>query len=172
MNIFVVDKNPFVAAQSLCDKHVPKMIVESVQMLVSAIRRHGADDDGVPWTVKGTPHKGGYRNHPATVWAGDSDSNFDWLLMHGFGLCQEYTFRFGKEHSCWSQLAFLQKRVELVPPGPLTDVALCVGETFQNGVTHAPMQDAVSVYRRFYRADKARFAVWERGRPAPSWWIG
>ena len=72
MNIFVVDQDPVTAANSLCDKHVPKMIVETTQMLVSALRRHGASDDDVPLTKSGTPHKGGYPNHPATRWVGDS----------------------------------------------------------------------------------------------------
>ena len=38
MNIFVLDKDPRVAARMLCDKHVPKMIVESAQMLSTAHR--------------------------------------------------------------------------------------------------------------------------------------
>ena len=66
MNIFFVDENPVVAAQSLCDKHQGKMLVESVQMMVSALRGHGATDADVPLTAKGTPHKGGYANHPST----------------------------------------------------------------------------------------------------------
>ena len=36
MNIFVTDKDPVVAAQNLCDKHINKMIVESAQMLANA----------------------------------------------------------------------------------------------------------------------------------------
>jgi len=31
MNLFVLDKDPVVAAQQQCDKHVVKMIVESGQ---------------------------------------------------------------------------------------------------------------------------------------------
>ena len=38
MNIFVIDKDPVVAAQEHCDKHVVKMIVESAQMLSTAHR--------------------------------------------------------------------------------------------------------------------------------------
>ena len=38
MNIFYLDKNPVVAAQMSCDKHVVKMILESAQMLCSAKR--------------------------------------------------------------------------------------------------------------------------------------
>ena len=33
MNIFVLDKNPYISAQMMCDAHVVKMIVESCQLL-------------------------------------------------------------------------------------------------------------------------------------------
>ena len=33
MNIFILDKNPKIAAEYHCDKHVVKMILESAQML-------------------------------------------------------------------------------------------------------------------------------------------
>ena len=38
MNIFVLDENPWAAARMHCDKHVPKIIVESAQMLSTAHR--------------------------------------------------------------------------------------------------------------------------------------
>ena len=38
MNIFVLNKDPVLAAQEQCDKHVVKMIVESAQMLSTAHR--------------------------------------------------------------------------------------------------------------------------------------
>ena len=33
MNLFILNRNPVIAAQDQCDKHVVKMIVESAQML-------------------------------------------------------------------------------------------------------------------------------------------
>ena len=41
MNIFVLDRNPAVAATMLCDKHVVKMIVETAQMLCTAAHTNG-----------------------------------------------------------------------------------------------------------------------------------
>ena len=38
MNIFILDTDPVVAAQSQCDKHVVKMVTESAQMLSTAHR--------------------------------------------------------------------------------------------------------------------------------------
>jgi len=38
MNIFILDEDPVIAAQMQCDKHIPKMVVESGQMLSTAHR--------------------------------------------------------------------------------------------------------------------------------------
>ena len=59
MNIFITEINPKEASKSLCDKHVPKMCVETVQMLVSALRRNQWTDDLLPLTKAGKPHQGG-----------------------------------------------------------------------------------------------------------------
>ncbi len=172
MNIFVVDEDPICAAEALCDKHVPKMIVETTQILVSALRRHGASDDDVPKTAAGNPHKGGYRNHPSVVWAGDSFSNAHWVSLHGHELCIQFMKRFGKMHACTVQMAVISKDLHRIPDHGLTDVALCVGKEFQDMYcqTHAPMHEAVPIYREFYMHDKASFATWEKGVDAPDWW--
>ena len=44
MNIFYLDKDPVIAAQMMCDKHVVKMILESAQMLSTAHRVCGGND--------------------------------------------------------------------------------------------------------------------------------
>ena len=59
MNIFILDKNPKLAAAMHCDKHVPKMILETAQMLSTAHR------------VYDTPqaenlYKQAHLNHPCT----------------------------------------------------------------------------------------------------------
>lgn len=174
MNIFVTDVNPHISAQTLCDKHVPKMAVETTQMLVSAMRRHGATDDCVPLTKSGTPHKGGYANHPCTIWAGETSANFNWLLQHGFGLVDEYRHRYNKEHACEDQLwdiSNTNRRNKFIPSGPLTDIALAVGDFRPDDITHAPIADAIFVYRAFYRWDKSAFAKWDKDPSRkPIWW--
>lgn len=172
MNIFVVNTDPVDAALSLCDKHVPKMTVESVQMLVSALRRHGAEDADVPLTAKGTPHKGGYANHPSTLWAGESRENFNWLLSHAEALAGEFSYRFNKEHACLKQLDKLKESAGFVPSGDMTPIAICVGPDLQEkyGSTHLPIHEAVDCYREFYVLDKSKFALWQKGRNAPHWW--
>ena len=40
MNIFHLDKNPKICAEYHCDRHVVKMILETAQMLSTAISEH------------------------------------------------------------------------------------------------------------------------------------
>ena len=92
MNIFVLDANPIEAARMMCDKHIPKMVVETAQMMASALRRHGATDDIMPLAkTTGRPYKGGYHHHPCTVWCGDTQMNYLWLAEHGRTLSVEYS---------------------------------------------------------------------------------
>jgi hypothetical protein len=170
MNIFVVDTDPRAAGEALCDKHIPKMVLESTQILVSVLRRHGATDDDVPLTAAGNPHKGGYPSHPSVLWAGDSFCNAHWLYTHAHELCSQYTRRYKKVHACSPQLAHIATELHRVPDHGPTDVALCVGPEFQDGQTHAPMDEAVPIYRKFYIHDKARFAEWKKGVIIPDWW--
>ena len=57
---------------------------------------HGFGDilraDGKPYSTE----KGAFRNHPCTVWANSFVNNWQWLLAHGFALCEEYSLRYGK----------------------------------------------------------------------------
>lgn len=164
MNIFVLDRNPMTAAKMMCDKHIPKMCVESLQMMGSALRRHGATDDQMPLSEDGKPIKGGYRNHPCTVWAGDSRANFVWLGMHGLELCSEYTLRFGKVHKCEHKIEQMYKMAYFIPNGALTRFAQAMPDQYKR-------IDAVLAYRDYYRCEKSFFAKWEKGRPAPQWWV-
>ena len=168
MNIFVLDRNPITAARMHCDKHVPKMCVEAAQMMASALRRHGATDEQMPLTKSGTPYKGGYAHHPCTVWAGDCEGNFNWLTHHAVALCEEYTKRFGKRHTCHDpiidmsalEMTLNPNRVE---PMPLTPFAQAMPDEYKN-------EDAVKAYQAYYHSKQ--FAKWEKGTPAPDWWRG
>ena len=165
VNIFALDENPQIAARMHCDKHVPKMCVEATQMLVSAARRHGATDNQVPLTKSGTPHKGGYHNHPCTQWAGDTRDNFMWLYWHGRGLTLEFEHRFGKIHACDEQLVVCGSLWRLVPEGKLTPFAQAMPDEYKNSCS-------IAAYRDYYFYDKRENiqCEWIKGRQAPDWW--
>ena len=100
MNIFVVDKDPIIAARLLPDKHVTKMILESCQMLSVIFSPHYWNigevlkKDGTPFNTV----KGAFKNHPCTRWAADAPENCAWLIQHACGLSEEFRKRYGKFH--------------------------------------------------------------------------
>jgi len=182
MNIFVLDENPIRAAEMMCDKHIPKMVLESAQMMATVVRRWGATDEQMPLTKSGNPYKATHENHPCTVWAGDSFGNFSWLADHATALLVEYTNRFGKEHACAepiSQLWLLGIKVKGSTGMAKTPFALAMpdefmvdmdGRKWDTSPFFGGADDAVKAYRRYYHSKT--FAKWERGTPAPYWWRG
>lgn len=107
MNIFVTDSNPWKSAKVLPDKHVTKMPLESCQMLAIVASEKWGHGFGTLPKADGTPYatdKGAFRNHPCTVWAGEFVNNWQWLIRHGLALCEEYTNRYGKVHTCQKTL--------------------------------------------------------------------
>jgi len=176
MNIFVLHTNPTTAARMYCDKHVPKMCVETAQMMASALRRHGATDEQMPLTKAGTPYKGGYAHHPCTVWAGDSRDNFMWLARHAQRLLREYMQRFDRIHACHGPIDMMACMDYIIPEGDLTPFGRAFDKTNPD---HDEWYDedkytAVEAYRLYYHTK--RFANgpprWEKGTPAPDWWQG
>jgi len=163
MNIFILHLQAVIAAIMYCDKHVPKMCVELLQQMGSAVIRHGATPEQMPLTKKGTPLKGGYHRHPCTVWCGDSRANFEWASRHAIALCEEYTRRFGKTHFCEKGIRHLAEMSHMIPEGGLTPFALAMPDEYRD-------DDPVVAYRRYYHSKQ--FAKWEKGTPAPDWWRG
>lgn len=164
MNIFFCDRDPAAAAIALPDKHIVKMPVETVQMLVSACLRYDLQPGVL--TAAGTVHKGGYANHPCTRWAGDNFNNAYWLLEHGQALCAEYSLRYGKQHFAATQLAQLLPTLFALPAAPgMTPPALAMPDDLK---TDSP----VDSYRNCIRAKvaaKPDSFVWRKGRAAPAW---
>lgn len=165
MNIFILDTNPLTAAEHLCDKHVVKMSVETAQMMASALRRHGATDIDMPLTKSGKPYKGGYPNHPCTLWAGYCRCNYRWLAYHGLSLCSEYTYRYDKVHSCQQAIKHMLSFSNYIPTRGYsrnTPFALAMPDEFKH-------KNAVKAYRNYYVGEKADIAKWNKGRSAPRW---
>tara|TARA_R100000030_G_scaffold54269_1_gene40830 strand:+ start:168 stop:680 length:513 start_codon:yes stop_codon:yes gene_type:complete len=167
MNIFVLDEDPVKAAQAIDCVRVPKMIVESAQMMASALRRWGATDEQMPLTQKGTPYKGGYHHHPCTVWAGDTFSNFDWLCRHAVGLLIEYQNRFGKRHACSVPIVhMIRDTPNNIPDGELTVFAQAMPDEYKH-------ENAVKAYRAYYHSKiHSAGGVHYRHTSPPDWWMG
>lgn len=182
MNIFVTDLDPIASARNLCDKHVPKMIVESAQMLSTVHRML----DGIP---EKRPSKSGktmqtyysfgderdnlyylavHKYHPCTTWTKESKENYEWHYTHFIAMADEYEYRRNKKHATFLKLGEILKNA----PRNIPDIGLT---EFAQAMSHYPEckvpGDAVTAYRKYYHAAKP-FAKWNWGRPAPEWWQG
>ena len=154
MNIFILDQDIQKCAQYHCDQHVVKMILESVQMLCTALNKKGFE----------TPYKSTHSKHPCVLWVEASYQNFIWLSDLTLALNDEYHFRYEKkqDHKSIAVLSQISKyRFEDIG---LTEFAQAMPDQYK-----VP-GDAVKAYRQFYQGDKMGFAKWKK-RPIPDWLV-
>lgn len=183
MNIFVLHEEPRIAATMMCDKHIPKMIVESAQMLSTAHRML----DGIPEKrpsksgkrmvnyyvhpdsyLEKTLYKAVHHYHPCTTWTMESKTNYEWHYEHFLGLGDEFKYRFNKDHLTINKIGELLKQTpKNIPNIGLTEFAQAMSHYPDCKVTGEP----VVAYRNYYHAAKP-FAKWEKGRQPPNWWEG
>ena len=181
MNLFVLDKDPVIAAQQQCDKHVVKMIVESGQMLStvhrmldgSVIRRPSKSGrTQVQYYVHPNPimentlYKAVHMNHPCTVWSRESSANYDWHYQHFIALCDEYTYRYDNVHKTDIVLRnILSKPPAKIPQGPMTAFKLAM----KSNPECMFEDDPVKSYRLYYKTKQARFSMDWTKREIPEW---
>lgn len=152
MNIFVLDTDPRKAAQSACDKHIVKMPLETTQMLCTVSWRYG----------KEAPYRAAFRKHPCTLWAGRTQQNWLWLVEHGLSLCDEYSRRYGREHTCKPIIRWAKEHGGHALWGDLTPFAQAMPVEYQR-------PDPVAAYRAYYIGAKSRFATWKAPARKPDW---
>lgn len=115
MNIFATFDCPIKSARYLDNKRVIKMILESAQMLSTAINFYGGK----------APYKSTHINHPCSVWVRESRVNYIWLLRHFIALSQEYTKRYGKIHKSSQYTEFFKENELSIPNGIPTPFPNC-----------------------------------------------
>lgn len=103
MNIFLTSSNPVECAQALDDVRLNKMILETGQMLCTALR------DLYPETckradVQAVLYKETHRNHPCSLWCRRNYLNYTWLVYHFKALHDERLFRGCSEHLTYTKL--------------------------------------------------------------------
>lgn len=154
MNIFATDDCPIQCAKFLDTKRVIKMCLETAQLLSTALRVNGYNNDNV--------YKIAHLNHPSSVWCRKTRGNFKWLLEHFKALCDEYTKRTGKTHASSKLLPIFESSVNLIPDGLRT--------TFSNnarnltkGVDFTNESDVTLAYKLYLSSR------WETDKREPKW---
>ena len=153
MNIFILDKDPKVCASYHCDKHVVKMILESAQMMCTALHIRGLS----------APYKPTHVKHPCTIWVSESFANFNWLRSLAKHLNYEYKLRYNSSVN--------HKSYDVIKSLPHYDSAADELTEFAQAMPDAYKckGDAVKAYRTYYKMDKSEFATWKESGP-PKWW--
>ena len=141
MNIFFLDKDPVKAAQLQCDKHVVKMVLETAQMVSTAVRNQGHD----------VGYQSAYPKHPMTLWVGQNADNFAWTMIHGFDLCKEYTHRYNKIHASHKILQDIQKLDIEGNSNFMTTPPQCMPDEYKK-------TNYIEAYRNYYVNAKKHFA--------------
>lgn len=151
MNIFACDLNSRVAAQSLPDKLVVKMPLESAQILCTAVWNDGQT----------APYLPTHRKHPSVLWVARTAANWNWLVDHGLALSDEYERRYGRQHA--SREIILQVAALGPKTGELEPFALAMPDEYKQA-------NPVLAYRAFLIAEKTRYATWKSPGSKPDWW--
>ncbi|MET1254222.1 pyrimidine dimer DNA glycosylase/endonuclease V [Aliikangiella maris] len=152
MNIFILDEDIQRCAEYHCDKHVVKMILESVQLLCTALNKKGFK----------TPYKSTHMKHPCVLWVESSFDNFEWLIDLTIALNAEYRYRFAKTHDHKSMAVLPEIEKLYYQRNGLTPFAQAMPDKYKvDG-------DAVRAYRQFYLGEKMHFAAWTN-RAVPEW---
>ena len=147
MNIFFTSTDPIECAIALDDKRLVKMPIESVQMLSSAIHRHG-----------GTPvYRVAWTKHPCTLWSGDSRENFEWHLAHLKAMNDEFKFRYGRDHGSFlAGYSALKDQQQALPDN------VGLGK-YPNCSLFKDEQDVVNAYRM------TMVEKWKNDKRPPRW---
>lgn len=155
MNIFATSSNPYACAIALDDRRLIKMILETTQLLSTAMYFHES-----PYTP---PYKKTHEKHPCAKWARESDSNFNWLTSHLSDLSAEYTIRFNRIHKCAQFIDLFRDNYPFIPSGWLTPFVNCTPFKTESNVHEA--------YRKSLRVKWEKDGLnarWTR-RAEPSW---
>lgn len=166
MNIFVTSNCPYESAMALDDKRVNKMILESAQMLCTALYEHGGvtiDNGSCVFTdTNERAYKPTHKNHPCNVWCRETRTNYNWLLKHFKALYKEYNMRRGKVHASSKLYDSLRDFAHYIPEGDITPFANCAARQDMD-INYKHLDDACEAYK-LYLCDR-----WDRDKLIPKW---
>lgn len=164
MNIFYTHRSPRKCARSLDDVRLRKMVLETAQMLCTALN--------VQAGKKVTPYSNAHEHNRLTKWA-MVPQNWIWLWDLGMELGREYHYRFGKMHASFMVIQML---VEIAPaewPRKAKHPERFVNATRNKklGLSYTHILPVKKAYRKYLRRRwklDVRPPQWTKRGP-PSW---
>ena len=192
MNIFALSDDPVKAAQQMIDKHIIKMPTETCQMLHTNLlyfqfrKEHGKEPSlrelkAFHKEKKSELMKPAMLNHPSTIWARHSKENYLWLYEHGLALCEEYTYRYDKEHGTLKRIHQGILEMHIINHYPfskygLTPVSIAMDDSYRIDLDEYSQRNpnwtgwdfVIASYRHYYLEGKWDIAEWRNNRQ-PEW---
>ena len=165
MNIFVLDKDPVLAAQYLCDKRVKHMPKECIELL--SIYIHSITDKWLTpfplWSNGDRTDTHFIYNSPTSKWVKKDKANMTWLYSYTVALLDEYEYRFNEVSSMSNFLIKLRDELHFVDQQP---------KSFHNSSFFKDLE-IVTAYRKticikWYELDAIKAPRWT-GRDVPYW---
>lgn len=154
MNIFVTSLCPIKSAHFLDDVRCRKMLLESAQLLSSALRVCGYNNNDI--------YKITHLNHPSNIWTRTTRGNYQWLLSHFVALCNEHTRRTGKVHASSKLLPVFEANINLIPKGDRTPFSNNA-RNLSKGVDFTHIQDVTVAYQLYLNER------WDNDKREPTW---
>jgi len=112
-----------------------------------------------------------HRNHPCTLWARETTTNYEWLSKHTEALFAEYTYRYGKHHTSFKVYdQFLRNPPSNIPHGDLTPFALAMKSYPQCVVEGNPIQSYINYYN--LKPSLLKHPMCWKNRVPPIWFEG
>lgn len=152
MNIFATYSCPIKSAKYLDNKRQIKMILESAQLLCTALNLNGVQ----------APYKTTHLNHPAAIWVRQSRQNYSWLLLHLKTLCNEYSKKYNKIHKTAQYIDFFEQNINILPDNNLSPFVNCAANSDLN-ISFKHISDTHLAYRLYLRNR------WKYDKIKPKW---
>ena len=166
MNLFLLSRSRRRGAKRHCNRHVVKMILETTQLMWTAV--HMSDVDMSTLNIRA--YRKTHAWHPTAVWVRETPKNWEFAVTFGLALCTEYTRRFQKRHKCERHLHFIRKlgycapletRPYTKPRGPMkggcTPLPLAMPD--ECVVDQHGIPNAVASYRKYYNRKGREWAA-------------
>lgn len=166
MNIFWLSNDNEESVKFYCDTHVVKIILECGQMLSTALRQNGYNNEGL--------YKETHANHPVTKWCSESKDNFLFAYNHMKELDKEYRYRKSirknvpfesvTSHKSWRLFSMIPRKALIdFPDTKSTQPPQCVPN-------YCKGDDTVVAYRKYYANEKwPKDWFYYTVRDPPSW---
>lgn len=171
MNIFVSSPCPYRSAFDLPDKLLIKMVLETAQLLSSAVQFFNRQIED-PDLKLANLYKESHTLEPVSIWAKKDIANLCWLLHHGLGLVYEYRIRYNKRHKSTTQieesLKWYIRNFGLVrfaeDRGKHQEFTMMMPYKYRT-------ENVPRSYKVYLQTEKSHYATWRIPGHRPKWWV-